>query len=242
MLVFALPVLAQEVSEEEAAQQELSFQESEQPSEEGIVARVNGEEIHREELQQKSNLQLINQQLLQIDQTFARFLNYSEAGQEFLKAYNRHILDDLINEVLLRQEAKARGMEITEEDEDTYFAQHINTIKEQQGLSEEDILEALQRQQIKSLEKYQEIYVENANLLIQKLTEEVAGDIEISDEVVREVYEQNKGQLTNQEGETPPFEEVRDQLKTQIIKQEEAEQLEELTEKLKEGAEIEILF
>ncbi len=242
LLLFASPIWAQEVSEEEAAQEGLSFQESAQQSEEQIVAEVNGENIHREELQQKSNLQLINQQLFQIDQKFAQFLNYSEEGQEFLEAYNRHVLDDLINEVLLKQEAERRGIEVTEEDEDYYFEQHINSIKEQQGLSEEEILEALQRQQVESLDEYQEIFVENSNLLVQKLTEEVAADIEITDEMAREVYEQNKGQFTDQEGNVASFEDIKEQLKAQIVQQEEANLLNDFTKELREKAEIEILF
>jgi peptidyl-prolyl cis-trans isomerase SurA len=242
-LLFALPVWAQEVPEEQSAQQELSFQESEQQSEEQILAKVNGENIFREELQQKTNLQLINQQLFQIDQKFAQFLNYSEAGQQFLQEYNRYILEDLIGEVLLQQEAKRMGIEVTEQDEDHYFEQHINTIKEQQGLSEEEILEVLQQQNVESLKQYQEIFVENTNLLVQKLTDqEIASDIEITDEMAKQVYEQNKGQFADQAGNVTPFEDIKEQLKAQLMQQEEANLLEEFTKELREEAEIEILF
>jgi len=196
LLLFALPVWAQEASEEQSAQQELSLQESQQP-EEQVVAEVDGEKINRQELQQKSNLQMIAQQLFQIDQNFAQFLNSSEAGQEFLEEYNRHVLDDLIDEVLLRQEAERRGIEVTEEDEDYYFEQHIDTIKEQQGITEEEIVEILQQQNIESLEQYQEVFVENSNLPLQKLTQELTGDMEIADEMAKQVYEQNEGQFTD---------------------------------------------
>jgi peptidyl-prolyl cis-trans isomerase SurA len=241
LLLFALPTWAQEASEEQSAQQELSLQESQQP-EEQVVAKVNGENINRQELQQKTNLQMITQQLFQIDQTFAQFLNYSEAGQEFLEEYNRHVLDDLINQFLLTQEAERRGIEVTEEDEDYYFEQHIDTIKERQGISEEEMLEILQQQNVESLEQYQEIFVENSNLPLQKLTQELTGDMEITDEMAKQVYEQNEGQFTDQEGNVAPFEDIKEQLKAQLIQQEEANLLDELTQELREEAEIEILF
>ncbi len=241
LLLFALPAWAQEGSEKQSTQQELSLQDPQQP-EEQFVAEVNGEKINRQELQQKTNLQMITQQLFQIDQNFAQFLNYSEAGQEFLEAYNRHVLDDLIDEVLLQQEAEKRGIEITEEDEDHYFEQHIDTIKEQQGITEEEIVEILQQQNIESLEQYQEIFVENSNLTIQKLIQELTRGIEITDEMAREVYEQNEGQFTDQEGNIAPFEDIKEQLKAQLMQQEEANSLDELAEELREEAEIEILF
>ena len=241
LLLFALPIWAQEASEEQSAQQELSLQESQKP-EEQVVAKVNGENINRQELQQKTNLQMITQQLFQIDQTFAQFLNYSEAGQKFLEEYNRYVLDDLINQILLKQEAERRGIEVTEEDKDYYFEQHIDTIKQRQGISEEEILEILQQQNIESLEQYQKIFVENSNLPLQKLTQELAGDMEITDEMTKQVYDQNKGQFTNQEGNVAPFEDIKERLKAQIVQQEEANLLNDFTKELREKDEIEILF
>jgi len=79
-------------------------------------------------------------------------------------------------------------------------------------------------------------------LLIQKLSQELTGNMEITDEMAKQVYEQNKGQFTDQEGNVAPFEDIKEQLKAQLIKQEEANLLDELTQELKEKAEIEILF
>ncbi len=229
-LLFGMPVLSQEATGGE----EIEGQ---------IIAIVNGENLYMQDLEKRTNIQLITQQLSQIDQKFAQFLNYSEAGQEFLMEYNRYVLDDLIGEILLLQEAGRKGIEVTEEDEDYYFEQHINEIKEKNGLSEEEILEVLQQQQIESLEQYQEVFVSNSNLLVQKLMEEEGiYNIKISDEMASEVYEQNKEQFVDQSGSIPPFEDIKEQLKAQIMQQEEQNAVNELTEELRENAEIEKLL
>ncbi len=229
-LLFGMPVLSQEATGGE----EIEGQ---------IIAIVNGENLYMQDLEKRTNIQLITQQLSQIDQKFAQFLNYSEAGQEFLMEYNRYVLDDLIGEILLLQEADRKGIEVTEEDEDYYFEQHINEIKEKNGLSEEEILEVLQQQQIESLEQYQEVFVSNSNLLVQKLMEEEGiYNIKISDEMASEVYEQNKEQFVDQSGSIPPFEDIKEQLKAQIMQQEEQNAVNKLTEELRENAEIEKLL
>lgn len=229
-LLFGMPVLSQEATEGE----EIEGQ---------VIAIVNGENLYMQDLEKRTNIQLITQQLSQMDQKFAQFLNYSEAGQEFLMEYNRYVLDDLIGEILLLQEADRKGIEVTEEDEDYYFEQHINEIKEKNGLSEEEILEVLQQQQIESLEQYQEVFVSNSNLLVQKLMEEEGiYNIKISDEMASEVYEQNKEQFVDQSGSIPPFEDIKEQLKDQIMQQEEQNAVNKLTEELRENAEIEKLL
>lgn len=229
-LLFGMPVLSQEATEGE----EIEGQ---------VIAIVNGENLYMQDLEKRTNIQLITQQLSQMDQKFAQFLNYSEAGQEFLMEYNRYVLDDLIGEILLLQEADRKGIEVTEEDEDYYFEQHINEIKEKNGLSEEEILEVLQQQQIESLEQYQEVFVSNSNLLVQKLMEEEGiYNIKISDEMASEVYEQNKEQFVDQSGSIPPFEDIKEQLKAQIMQQEEQNAVNKLTEELRENAEIEKLL
>jgi hypothetical protein len=243
ILLIALPVYAYDAPEESSGQQELSIQDSMQEADEQVIASVNGENLYREQLQQKTRLQLIHQQLFQIDQKFAQFLNYSEAGQQFLEEYNRYIMNDLIDEVLLMQEADRRGIKVTEEDEDYYFEEHIENIKEQQGINEEEIVEILQGQGVDSLEQYQQIFVENTNLLVEKLTnEEIISDIEITDKIAMQIYEQNKGQFTDREGNIAPFEDIKNQLKAQIMQQEEANILEEFTQELRDNADINILF
>lgn len=77
----------------------------------------------------------------------------------------------------------------------------------------------------------------------QKLLEEEGiHNIKISDEMASEVYEQNKEQFVDQSGSIPPFEDIKEQLKAQIMRQEEQNAVNELTEELRENAEIEKLL
>lgn len=44
-------------------------------------------------------------------------------------------LDDLIKEILLRQEAES--LNLSQEEKDTFFSKYMNDIKEQNGLTDE---------------------------------------------------------------------------------------------------------
>lgn len=171
----------------------LGFQQLGLPQEDDVVARVDGEEIMRSELDQATNIMNIMMQLQQVPQ-FAQFLQTSEEGQAFLQAYERHILDNLIDERLMEMEAEKRGITISQEEMEAFAQEQIDMIQQQQGLSDDDLLQAVQNQLgLESIEDFKEMIIEQegGNLLIQKfLSEVVVEEMDITEEEAKDFYDE----------------------------------------------------
>ncbi|MFW5786996.1 MAG: peptidylprolyl isomerase [Halanaerobiales bacterium] len=211
-LVFSMPVMAQEDLEEEQNK---------------VAAVVNGDEINIEEVDEYANLQQIFMTLYQTDQEFTQLFLQSEEGEEILNQFRERKLDGLIEQELLKQEAENRDISLDEEKKEEIFQNQLENIKQQNNMSEEELLEALSQQGIESLEDYKEQFLSRNedNLLINALREEVLSDIEVSDEEAEEYYEENKDQYEHDE-----------QVEASHILLEDEEKAEELISELDEGA------
>ncbi|MBS3819618.1 hypothetical protein KGY73_08975, partial [bacterium] len=142
--------------------------------------------------------------------------------QNFLEAYKRNQLNDLIARKLLKREAEREEIELTKKDKENYFKDQLEMIKQQQNMSEEELLNALQKQGIKSLEKFKEIFIKQQkdNLIVQKLIEDIVLEkIKVTDKEVKELYEQREYQMK--------FKEVKDQIKRQLAQNKYIDQLRE---------------
>lgn len=211
-LVFSMPVMAQEDLEEEQNK---------------VAAVVNGDEINIEEVDEYANLQQIFMTLYQTDQEFTQLFLQSEEGEEILNQFRERKLDGLIEQELLKQEAENRDISLDEEKKEEIFQNQLENIKQQNNMSEEELLEALSQQGIESLEDYKEQFLSRNedNLLINALREEVLSDIEVSDEEAEEYYEENKDQYEHDE-----------QVEASHILLEDEEKAEELIAEIDEGA------
>ena len=157
-----------------------------------VVATVNEEEITRTELQQAAGTQQLIMQIAQTNQQFAQLLYSSEAGQELLEEFNKTKLEEVINNTLLQQAAADSNVELTEKEKNEMFNKQVAQIKQQNNLTDEQFVSALNKQGIESIEQYKKMFLENENLLIQKFIEEkVLADLEVSDEEAKEFYNNN---------------------------------------------------
>lgn len=157
-----------------------------------VVATVNDEEITRTELQQAAGTQQLIMQIAQTNQQFAQLLYSSEAGQELLEEFNKTKLEEVINNTLLQQAAADSNVELTEKEKNEMFNKQVAQIKQQNNLTDEQFVSALNKQGIESIEQYKKMFLENENLLIQKFIEEkVLADLEVSDEEAKEFYNNN---------------------------------------------------
>lgn len=181
-----------------------------------IVATVNGEVIKNAELQTSIK------QFTQIAEAQGM-----EATGEDIK---NQALEVLINTSLLKQEATARGISITDED----VTERVSGIQEEIGgaevLQERMSAIGIDAEQLQSDVKDE--------LLIQKLLDQVFADakIEITDEEVVAVYDGAGGT----EAGLPALEEVRPQIEAQINSQKEQAAIDGLLTSLKDKAEIDI--
>jgi len=198
------------------------------PQEEVVVANIDGEEVYMQEVEQMANIQMLMMELQQSNPEFAEFLFTSPEGQDFMTAYNRKQLDNLIGQKLLEQEAEKEDISLSEEYKNRFFEEQLEMIKEQQGMSEEDILEALAQQGIESMDEFKDMMIQEQGdqLLVRKLIEEVGVDkIEISEEEARDFYEEQQIQVE--------FEQVKDDIMFELAQ-------EEYIAELKEEADIEV--
>lgn len=143
-----------------------------------VAASVNGESI---------SMELFNQRVEEAKKNFMmQGLDFtSEEGKEFELSIKERVLDVMIEELLIIQQARAEGVLPSEEDID----KEIELIKTHYP-TEEDYKNALKELNINEKDLRQAILAEYAmDNLYQKITEDVK---EINSEQAREYYQQNK--------------------------------------------------
>lgn len=199
MLVMTVPMIAN--AQQSGGMQAPEGQTQEKDQEDKVAAVVNGEEIMVSEVDQFAGTQQLVMSLYQSNQQFAQLLLQSEPGQELLKEFQKRKLDELINQRLLEQEAEDRNIEVSQQEKDEMFEQHLDQIKQQNDMSEEDLKQALKQQGIESMDQYKEMFMEQSlgDAKINKLREEVAGDISVEESALRDYYENNPGEFEQDE-------------------------------------------
>lgn len=137
-----------------------------------IAATVNGEPIYSIDIEnQYNNLNPLLQQV------------YTKET----------ILNQTIDELLLIQEAKNRNIQVT----DSEIQEELTNFKLQNGLSEKDFEDILKRQNLtlKNLEGL----IERRLLIKNLLNETIFNNIDITDDAIKDYYEQNKKSFTQPE-------------------------------------------
>jgi cell division protein YceG involved in septum cleavage len=174
-----------------------------------VVAIVNGDKISRQEFEITKD-QLSQMQGVEI-----------EDGQ---------VIDQMIINILLAQQAKKEGFEVTDEELQTQY----QALLAQAG-GKEVFLEGLEELGIP------ESYVKNdikKQILIEKYIskQEEENDFLITDEEVSNFYDQ----LSSQQGEVPAFGEIEEQIRIQLIQQKLNEFILGTVSELREKSEINI--
>ena len=192
LLVLSIPVLAQDA-------QDVNETITEETPE--IAAYVNQNEISMQELEQFAGVRNILMQLLQSNQEFASVILQTEAGQNVVEEFRKLKLEQLITNELLVQEAKDRGIEVSNEEMNNIFDQQINALKQQNNLNEEQLEKAIQQQGFESMKQYKDMFFENNmnGFLVNKLREEVVNQVKISDQDAEEYYENNQEEYETSE-------------------------------------------
>ncbi|MFZ4451628.1 SurA N-terminal domain-containing protein [Salibacterium aidingense] len=195
-----------------------------------VVATVNGEEISGEEF--KSSYEGQFQQAAMQSQ-----MTGEEVDQDQLK---QQVADSLVGTELLTQEAENRNLEASQEKIDSTLKDLVEqnnfnsqdelmtALKEQQGMNKEEVMAQIETQ-----------------VKIDQLISEETGDVEPTEEELKQAYEQAKAQQAQMSGEgedaeTPSFEEMKPDLKEQVKSQKEAEASQALVEELRKNADVSI--
>lgn len=217
LLLVTIPVLsADETSKSEEQEEE-------------IAVVVNGEEITVNQVDSAINLTGLVNNLARVDQQFVSLLFQTEAGAELLNEYRKTQLESIIVRELLVQEAENKNVAISDERKDELFNEQIENIKNQNKMTEDDLLNALKQQGISSLDSFKEIFLSQNEkaILISELQKSIIDPITVSDKEVKDYYDENMDKYTNKE-----------QVTASHILVEEEDTAKEVLKKLKEGSDF----
>ncbi|MGM5483015.1 MAG: SurA N-terminal domain-containing protein [Nanobdellota archaeon] len=169
---------------------------------ESAVAEVNGEKIYQSEVDQVK--QITQQQGQQADDSM--------------------IVEQLVQQELLLQEAENKGLSVTTEETEEYLKENL-----QGEMTLEDLKAQAGDQYNQLIEQQKE------QVLIQKLLDEVDGNTSVSQEELEKFYESNKQMMGN-----TTLEEAESQLRAMLEQQKQQQIITELVEKLEQKADIRI--
>lgn len=188
---------------------------------EDAVAIVNGEEISREKFDS-----LVDQQKIMISQQ--QEIDFeSEDGKEMLGRLEEYVLENLIVEKVLIQEAREMGYEVTKED----VEKELEEIIFQFG-SEEEFEELLKENNIELDELKETI---NNEMIVNEYVENELDEIKVSEEEAKAIYDQYKE--GNQD--MPDFEDIKEQIIEDTKRQKREREISKLIDDLVENSDIE---
>lgn len=204
------------------------------------VAEVNGTEISKDEF-----LSVFENQYQQM--SMQAQMTGQPVDEEQLKKMSS---EGLVGTELLTQEADKRGIEVSDDEvqaELAVFAERNQVSTDEfitgmgeQGLDREDVLDQIDKQ-----------------LRVEKLLAEEYGEFTATDTEVEQAYKQVADQQAMMGGgagggapggagggagaqQLPPLEEVRGEVEEQVSTEKEAKAMEELSQKLRDGADVKI--
>lgn len=189
-----------------------------------VVATVNGEEITNADL---------DVSIKQFEQ-LALAQGVDTSSPEIQAEVRAQALEVLINTTLLRQAAAEKGIAITDEE----VAARIETITTDIGGSEA-LTARMQELQLEAGQMQDDIKDE---LMIQALLEAVFAEasVEVTDEEVKELYDNAKAQAGADTTDFPTLEAVKAQVEQQIQSSKEQAAIDEYLAELKAAADISV--
>ncbi|WP_284140844.1 MULTISPECIES: SurA N-terminal domain-containing protein [unclassified Virgibacillus] len=201
----------------EAAQQSKSIEisDAEKVEEDKVVVHVNDQEIKGSHY---------NSIYVQTKMRLHQF-GQDTSDKETLK---NQTLDELVAQELIKQDAEAQGVNVSEEEVKTEFDTFKAENKEQLAayLKEYHLTEDTFKYQVK------------LNLILEKYVDETMQVKDVTEDEIKKTYDQ----LKEQNKEIPKLEEIKPTIKEQLVKQKQQEQLQAKLEKLKKNATIEKLI
>ncbi len=149
------------------------------------VVIVNGEEVPAEEYEKRlERLKYHVANLMEIDFS-------TPEGQEWLQVIESRVMEELIWETIFMQEVEEDGLEVSSEEVEEAFAEY-----KQEYASQEEFDNFLEEAGFTE-EEYRELI--HTNLLIEKLLEMQVGEFSVTEEELKEYYENNIGQYSSGE-------------------------------------------
>ena len=199
---------------------------------EEIVAKVNGEEISREELSERARVNHLFMTLRGAP-LFAEFLMETDRGESVLNHYRGYVLDRMIEDTIIIQKAEEIGIDVSEEE----IEKRLNGIIEatEDVDNREELLSDLKRDRRDLNDLKKEIY---RRITREKLRRKVVEDVEVSTKDIEEFYEENRKTFRDARDRIQPLEEVRDLIRERLIGRKRSEAWQKWLSDVRKEAEV----
>ena len=195
-----------------------------------VVAVVNGDKIGKDEF--------VESYTAQYQQTAMQSQQSGEMPKE--DEMKKQVAEGLVAKQLLLQEADKKGIKASNKQ----VNKRLDELAQQGGAkSKDELLKTLKDQQ--GLDKEQVLNDLKTQVKLEQLVKKQSGDPAPTNKELRQYYkqmvEQQSGQGQQQGGqETPEFDEIKPQLKQQLEQQKTAEAEQALVKKLRKNADVKI--
>ena len=166
----------------------------------GVAAIVNGVVITTEKLDFEAQIPYTLAQLRKINERMYMTMVSTKEGYDFLRAYRRAILNELIDGILISQYAQKMGIVVTDEEVKEFVNKYLDQILNQYKINEEDLEKFLKSQGYKSLDQYKERLFEKRKMILylSRLKDKVTSNVTVSDEEIKDFYEKNKDKFKSE--------------------------------------------
>lgn len=159
-----------------------------------VVAMVNGEAIHANILQSAANIGQTLMAIRKVNPKMYQLLLSSKAGTDFLKAYNRAVLDDLVNSVLMEQIAfKDYNIKVTEKEALNKVKEQVAKMLASYNITKEQFSQYLQSQGYGNIEQFEKssIFTVKFSMTVELLRKAVTSSATVSNEEIKQYYNAN---------------------------------------------------
>lgn len=193
----------------------IEFTDEEKANDDQVIVKINGTEIMGKEYNSV------------YEQTKVRMNQYDQDISD-IDLIKEQTLNILIDQELLKQDAKKSGIEVSEEEIEEQLAEITQD-------SEEQFDAFLEQNHLTKEEFKDQLFYA---LTQDRYIESVIPKVELTDQEVEDIYEELKKDLDD----IPELSEVEENIRREMIMQKEMEELQSKMKELKEKAEIETLI
>jgi len=165
------------------------------------AAQVNGEKITQESFDKayKNLVEQYKRFYQQFGQDFEKQLEGAE-GARYQLELKSQVIEQLIRNVLLTQEARKRGLRAPKAELKKRFEEQYSSILKNAGLTEKQAEQILKQQGLSLADFKRELRQQiELELLENKLKEDVVGELSPNDEELKDYFEKNKSKYVKEE-------------------------------------------
>ncbi|ABV32638.1 MULTISPECIES: peptidyl-prolyl cis-trans isomerase [Pseudothermotoga] len=159
-----------------------------------VVAEVNGVAITMEELNREANVDRLLSQIQSVDATFYDVLVNTSEGVNLLLRYKREVLNNLIDQVLIKQIGEKMGVTVSKDNIENMVSTELNKTLTQYGMTESDLDWYLKQAGLGDINSFKDRlrWIFTVQQTVSLIQQQVTSSATVTEEEARQFYEQNR--------------------------------------------------